>query len=122
MGKPSFLQYPKNKQIMYLGRMVSVASGSGNLCHFRHKIDNIIQRYSIILWRKAEQENISFEEISKDAYDVFNIFQNYPQDLRPNYMTVRTRKDIEIFDWNYKHFCEQLKKESIEWVRLCIRS
>ncbi len=70
----------------------------------------MIQRHSIILWRKAEQENKSFEEISKDAYDVLNLFQYYPQDLRPNYMTVKTKKDIEIFDWNYKNFCEQLKK------------
>jgi len=70
----------------------------------------MIQRHSIILWRKAEQEDKSFEEISKEAYEVFRLFQKYPQDLRPNYMSVKTKKDIKKFDWNYKNFSEQLEK------------
>lgn len=70
----------------------------------------MIQRHSIILWRKAEQENKSFEVISKEAYDVLNVLQNYPQNLRPNYKTVKIKKDIEIFAWEYKNFCEYLEK------------
>lgn len=70
----------------------------------------MIQRHSIILWRQAEREDRSFEEISKEAYDVLDLFQYYPQELRPNYLSVKTKKDIKEFDWNYKNFSEQLKK------------
>ena len=41
----------------------------------------MIQRHSIILWRKAEREDKSFEEISKEAYEVLELFQRYPQEL-----------------------------------------
>lgn len=70
----------------------------------------MIQRHSIILWRQAEREDKSFEEISKEAYEVLDLFQCYPQELRPNYLTVKTKKGIKEFDWNYKNFSEQLKK------------
>lgn len=70
----------------------------------------MIQRHSIILWRKAEKEDKSFEDISKEAYQVLSLFQYCPQELRPNYLTGKTRKDIKKFDWNYVNFSEQLKK------------
>lgn len=70
----------------------------------------MIQRHSIVLWRQAERKDKSFEEIAKEAYEVLDLFQCYPQELRPNYLTVKTKKDIKEFDWNYKNFSEQLKK------------
>ena len=70
----------------------------------------MIQRHSIILWRKAEKEDKSFEEISKEAYEVLDLFQYCSQELRPNYLTAKTKKDIRKFDWNYENFSEQLKK------------
>ena len=70
----------------------------------------MIQRHSIILWRKAEKEDKSFEEISKEAYEVLNLFQYCSQELRPNYLTGKTKKDIKEFEWNYENFSEQLKK------------
>lgn len=70
----------------------------------------MIQRHSIILWRKAEPEDKSFDEVSKEAYEILNLFQSYPQELRPNYLTAKTKEDIQKFDWNYKNFCEQLKR------------
>ena len=70
----------------------------------------MIQRHSIILWRKAEREDKSFEEISKEAYEVLELFQRYPQELRPNYLTAKIKKDIKEFEWNYKNFSNQLKR------------
>lgn len=70
----------------------------------------MIQRHSIILWRKAEKEDKSFEEISKETYEVLNVFQHCSQELRPNYLPGKTKKDIKEFDWNYENFSEQLKK------------
>lgn len=70
----------------------------------------MVQRHSIILWKKAESEDRSFEKISKEAYDILNIFQDYPQNLKPNYLTVRSQKDIEEFSWNYGNFSSILKK------------
>lgn len=70
----------------------------------------MIQRHSIILWRKADRADKSFEEISKEAYEVLNLFQDCPQELRPNYLTAKTRKDVKEFDWNYENFSNMLKK------------
>lgn len=68
------------------------------------------QRHSIILWKKAEREDKNFEELAKEAYDIFNIFHNYPQELRPHYLTVKSLKDVKKFDWNYENFSSELKK------------
>lgn len=70
----------------------------------------MIQRHSIILWKKAEKKDKDFEEIAKEAYEVLNLFQDCPQELRPNYLTAKTKKDIKEFDWNYENFRSMLKK------------
>lgn len=68
------------------------------------------QRHSIILWRKAEEKDKVFEDVVKEAYGVFKLFQGYPQELRPNYLTAETKKDIKGFDWNYENFSSVLKQ------------
>lgn len=70
----------------------------------------MIQRHSIILWKKAEKIDKNFEEIAKETYEVLNLFQDCPQELRPNYLTAKTKKDIKKFDWNYESFSSMLKK------------
>ena len=70
----------------------------------------MIQRHSIILWKKADRKNKSFEEISKEAYEVLNIFQNYPKELRPNYLTAKSKKEVKEFEWNFQNFVDLLKK------------
>lgn len=70
----------------------------------------MVQRHSIILWKKAEKEDKKFEEIAKETYEVLKLFQEYPQELRPNYLTARAKKDIKEFDWNYENFRSTLKK------------
>lgn len=69
----------------------------------------MIQRHSIILWKKAEKEDKTFEEISTEAYEVLKLFQAYSQKMRPNYLTAKTKKDIRRFDWNYENFSNVLK-------------
>ena len=54
----------------------------------------MIQRHSIILWKQAEEEDKGFEQISQEAYDVMTIFQDYPLELRPNYLTAKSKKDV----------------------------
>lgn len=70
----------------------------------------MIQRHSIILWKKAERKDKDFEEIAKETYEVLKQFQECPQELRPNYLTAKTKKDIKEFDWNYENFRSMLKK------------
>lgn len=70
----------------------------------------MIQKHSIILWRKAEKADKSFEEIAEETYKVLNLFQNHPQEMRPNFLTGRTKKDVKEFKWNYENFCNILKK------------
>lgn len=69
----------------------------------------MIQRHSIILWKKAETSNKKFEDISKEMYEALNIFRKYPQELRPNYLVAKSPKNIERFDWNYENFRDVLK-------------
>ena len=70
----------------------------------------MMQRHSIILWKNAEKKDKDFEEIAKETYEVLKQFQEYPQELRPNYLTAKTKKDIKEFDWNYENFRSLLKK------------
>lgn len=70
----------------------------------------MIQRHSIILWKKAERKDKDFEEISKEAYEILKLFQGYPQKLRPNYLTAKFPKDTKEFDRNYKKFSSVLKE------------
>ena len=69
----------------------------------------MLQRHSIILWKKAEKKDKSFEEISNEAYRVLDLFQDMPCELRPNYLTANTRKGIKEFDWNFENFTNILR-------------
>lgn len=70
----------------------------------------MIQRHSIILWKKAEKKDKDFEEIAKETYELLNLFQDCPQELKPNYLTAKTKKDIREFNWNYENFKSMLKQ------------
>ncbi|MBO5352322.1 MAG: hypothetical protein J6A77_03390 [Lachnospiraceae bacterium] len=70
----------------------------------------MIQKHSILLWKKAESKEKNFEEIAKEAFRTLDIFQEYPWILRPNYLTVELEKDIKEFDWNYENFRRTLKE------------
>lgn len=69
----------------------------------------MLQRHSIILWKKSEKMDKSFEEISNEAYKVLDLFQDMPRELRPNYLTANTKKDIKEFDWNFENFSNILR-------------
>lgn len=71
----------------------------------------MIQTYSIILWRKPEKEEISFEEIVNRIYDSLCVLQKYDEIFRPNYLTVKKKSDASKFDWSYKSFSEKLQNE-----------
>ncbi len=64
----------------------------------------MIQRHAILLWKKAEREDKNFEEISKETYEILNLFQDYPRELQPYYLTVKSNKDIKKFNWSYENF------------------
>ena len=70
----------------------------------------MIQRHSIILWRREEEKSKSFDEIAEETFQVLNIFQEYPIELRPNYLSSTSKKNIELFNWNIEEFKEALKK------------
>lgn len=70
----------------------------------------MVQRHSIVLWKKAEKKDKSFDEISKNAYDVLKLFQDYPYELRPNYLPAPAKEDIQEIDWSYSNFKELLKQ------------
>ena len=70
----------------------------------------MIQRHSIVLWKKAEKKDKDFEKIAKETFEVLKLFQEFPQELRPNYLTAKTKEDVKEFDWKYENFRNILKK------------
>lgn len=70
----------------------------------------MVQRYSIVLWRKADKKERSFEEVALEAYETLDILQKYPVSFRPNYVTRDYKKNSFIMKWDFDVFCEELKK------------
>lgn len=70
----------------------------------------MIQRYSISLKRNADLSVRTFEEIAEEAFEVLSILQKYPNCFRPNYRTVRRKRDAKPMEWNFFNFSEELKK------------
>lgn len=71
----------------------------------------MIQTYSIILWRKPEREETSFEEIANRIYDTLCVLQKYDEIFRPNYLTVKEKSNASRIDWSYKIFYEKLQNQ-----------
>ncbi len=68
------------------------------------------QVHTIILWKKADRPDKSFKEIAAEAYSVMEIFQDYPVELRPNYLCASSLKKTREFQWSYENFEELLRK------------
>ncbi|MBP3891817.1 MAG: hypothetical protein J6D29_06560 [Solobacterium sp.] len=64
--------------------------------------------YSIILWKKAEREDISFDEVVDNAMPIFEYLDTLPETIKPRYTYVHKkavpiildRKTIETKMWN----------------------
>ena len=67
------------------------------------------QFYTLILWRKTERKDITFEEIAKRAYETILLFKALDSKYQPNYAKVSSKKDAKLFDWNYNNFYNYLK-------------
>lgn len=67
------------------------------------------QFYKLILWRKAEKEDVPFEEIAKRAYETITLFKVLEPKYQPNYEKVFSKKDAKLFDWDYNNFYNYLK-------------
>lgn len=69
------------------------------------------QKHSIILWKKAEDVDSSFEEIASEAYEVFSAMQKFPPKFRPTYLTAKSKKSARETDWDRVQFCNELAKK-----------
>lgn len=78
--------------------------------------------YTIGFWRKTEQSGIPFDEIARRAYDTITIFNDLQEEYRPNYQTVRRKRDAVPFDWGYDNFYEKLKKMLTNPKKLYLKS
>lgn len=65
--------------------------------------------YSLIMWRKSEKKEASFEEIAKRAYDTLISFNQLSEICRPNFLKAKKKKDVERIDWDYESFSLALK-------------
>ena len=64
----------------------------------------MIQRHSIILWKKADTNNRNFDDIAKEAFATLNVLYDYPIECRPNYVTGFSKKDTKEIDWDFENF------------------
>lgn len=64
-----------------------------------------IQIHKIILWKKAEKKDKSFEEISNDLFNLLCVFDEFPNEMRPNYFSAYSKNSFK----NYDHSFETLK-------------
>lgn len=69
-----------------------------------------MQLYKMLLWRKPEEKEASFEEIAKRAYDTVNLFCSLPVEYRPRYLANQCLRTAVEFDWSYGGFSAALKK------------
>nr|MCR4933690.1 hypothetical protein [Lachnospiraceae bacterium] len=69
----------------------------------------MVQCYSIILWKKAEKNDKSFNQIAEDAFSVLEVFKNFSSEFRPNYLSAASKKEVREFDWDYNSFYSLLK-------------
>jgi len=70
----------------------------------------MVQYYTIILWRKPESENITFDEIAERAYKTISVYQKLPNNYKPNYLNGTRKKDAKLFDWSYENFANTLQQ------------
>ena len=70
----------------------------------------MIQKHSIILWRKPDQPHASIRQIAEHAYKTLCVFQAYPFEFRPNYLTANSKKECITFDWDIQSFIGLLEK------------
>lgn len=70
----------------------------------------MIQAHTLILWRKPERQTKSFEIIAKETYELFSIFKDFPQELKPNYLTCRSKKRAREFEWSLQNFTKTLQR------------
>lgn len=69
----------------------------------------MIQRHSIILWKKADEREKSFEAIAEEAFAVLNTFSHYPDEFKLKFLPANSEKEVKEFAWNYNNFKELLK-------------
>lgn len=70
----------------------------------------MVQEQTIILWKKADEEDRSFEEIALEIFEVLSLLQNCPENLRPNYLTVSSLNNAVKFTWSLQNFMDSLKE------------
>lgn len=68
-----------------------------------------MQINKIILWKKTESKDKSFEEIAKEAYSVLMVFKEYPM-LRPKYLPALSQDEVRTFSWEFNEFKDILAK------------
>ena len=64
----------------------------------------MIQRHSILLWKKAEKIDKDFDEIARETYEILMVFQQYPEEIRPNFLSGKTKATAQKFNWIYENF------------------
>lgn len=83
----------------------------------------MIQRHTIILWKKAEPIEKTFDEIAIEIYSVLTSLKLFNAKFMPIYMTSYSKENLTEFVWNYDSFAKELKKginkeNSVEYDKL----
>ena len=68
------------------------------------------QKHSIILWKKAEDIEKSFDDISQEAFTVYEAMLTFPTPFKPQYLTAKSKKAAMEIQSDYKWFRNELEK------------
>jgi hypothetical protein len=68
----------------------------------------MIQKYSMILWAKANQED--FKVTVDKVYKLLVTLKEYGPELSPNYLPAQRKKDTKQFDLSYTNLEQLIKK------------
>jgi hypothetical protein len=71
----------------------------------------MLQTYTMILWAKAKQED--FETSLDKAYRLLIELKEFGNELGPNYLPARRKKDTKKYELNYDTLKELIKKEGV---------
>lgn len=70
----------------------------------------MIQKHTIILWKKPDEKDKDFETIAMETYEALNVLNQFKEEYRPNFLTTYSKRKTSVFEWDYEEFKNILKK------------
>lgn len=74
----------------------------------------MVQRETLVMWRRKEEESLDFYSIANRAYQCFQILCQGEEDFRPNYQTRRANQKPKSVPLEQQAFFEYVMKKRVK--------